>query len=925
MRTRALQRQLRRALGLPDDQLDGLLEALAAPGTPAGQAAAARVAAALPRLLADVDETYLQSERDLELRARSLELSSTELTAANRKLLDDAATATQAVASLHQSAASLMRGAGLLDEPPAAGDLLGLSTLVQQLIKDHLDVRSRLADGEAKFRSLVSNLPGCVYRVRLAPTTTLDFVSDGVAELTGWSVQDWHEAPAELARRSGAPLVFLDGRAGTTALTTDDAYEVEYQLTRADGTRRWVTERGRTGQDANGDVWWTALVLDNDAVHRTHAELASARSHLEAAKDQAEQANRAKSEFLANMSHEIRTPLNGILGMLDLTLATALTEEQHENLHLARTSAGILLELINDILDLSKIEAGRLDLELIPFSIRGLIRETVRPLAVRADEKTLAFDCRIAPDLPEYIVTDPSKLRQVVTNLVSNAIKFTNNGGIRVEVEAGPQAAAGEPTIKISVSDTGVGIPRETQARIFEAFAQGNSATTRVFGGTGLGLTISRRLVRLLGGEVEVDSVPGQGSTFSFWFRAPAPSVEQAPLALDGSSLRGQRVLVLDPDRASATWLQRVLEGHDARVECEYDVPAAERVTAANRYDVVLFELGFSQAHGFECVTRLRAAQPDAAIVLLSGAGRRGDGARAHQAGAHAYLSKPLSERDLLDGIILSVQASRGHDRPGAVVTNHVVAENRPRLRVLVAEDNTVNQKLLSRMLEREGHAFQLTSDGEEAVQAFTTDEFDVVLMDLQMPVMDGLEAARRIRALERREGRRPTPLVALTANAMSEARDACLAAGIDGYMTKPIALDKLNRELSKYARPRQVPATTPPPVVVVAPSADFDPEMFIELIRIFVYDSLERLDVLSAALAGGDAFAVAAEAHAIKGAAAAVQAKALVSLAATIEREARSHRLEHAVREVVRLEAGVRRLGERWLRARPRPSLAAG
>jgi two-component system, sensor histidine kinase and response regulator len=905
LRTRALQRQLQRALGVAAEDLPAIMAALADADSPNGRVASARLAAALPRFLNEIDDSYAQSERDLELRARALELSSAELTAANQQLRSDAAAVAQVIHNLQISAAALATTPIHTTAGEAFNDVVGLSALIHRLIDDHVGMRTQLASGEAKFQTVIANLPGCVYRVRVEPTVQLDFVSDGIEQFIGWTPAQWRNDPLGLCAQVGGPYLLRRDFGPVQDLAAGEAYEVEYQLRCADGRTRWVVERGRSYCSDDVETWWTAIILDNDVAHRAQEEIASTRARLLAARDQAELANRAKTEFLANMSHEIRTPLNGILGMIDLTLGTALNFEQHENLQLARMSAGLLLELINDILDLSKIESGKLDLDLIPFSVRGMVREAIRPTAVRAEEKGLAFDCTIAADVPDYVVSDPSKLRQVITNLVSNAIKFTSTGGVHVEVTAAPGRFGIAPVLQIAVFDTGIGISPERQAAIFEAFAQAETTTNREFGGTGLGLTISRKLVRLLGGEITVSSIRGEGSRFAFTFEAKPAEGDLRRVNVEADALMERKILILDMDSTSATWMQRCLTHCGSLVDVIHDVDAAKVALAENHYDAVLFDLNFGR--GFDCVAELRRLLPDAAIVLLSGAGRRGDGARAQGAGAHAYLSKPLSERDLVEGLALSLRSISGIDRGAPVVTSHLLAENRTRVRILVAEDNLVNQRLMTRLLEREGHSFYIAANGDEAVQAFASSIFDMVLLDIQMPIMDGLEAARQIRAIERKQGRRPTPLLALTANALSQSRDACLAAGIDGFMTKPIAIEKLNREFARHIAGIRAVGTAPnlaPVVDLILTDGDSG-----ELRQLFVSDSLARLDVLHAALMCGDAVTVAAQAHAIRGAAASMKAMSLALLAGAIERAGMSDQLDTISATVEQLRDGVRLL----------------
>ncbi|MBP8810752.1 MAG: response regulator [Kofleriaceae bacterium] len=772
-----LVRQLRRAFGLRANEVDGFLADLAAaPDQP--------LAAGLTRLIDTLGDAYAQHDRDQVLRQRALELSSAELTTANQRLLADRASVAEAIHNLRDSARALTgRDADLAAAP--GDDLVALSESLRDLARRNHEMQAQLASSEVKIRSLIANVPGCVFRLRLRPTVEVDFVSDGIAELSGYPIAAWRQAPQELGRAIGGPHLFL--RAEELAATGGEAYEVEYPLTMADGRRRWVIERGRVCCELDGQLWWTALVIDNDVARRARDELARARQGLVLAKDEAERANRAKTEFLANISHEIRTPLNGILGMLDLALGDDDSVEHREHLGLARSSAGVLLELINDVLDLSKIEAGKLELDEVPFAPRSLIRETLRPLALRAAERGLEFTVEFAPGVGDGLVGDASKLRQVLTNLASNAIKFTAQGSVAVRV-APAVVGVDEPGLKIEVRDTGIGIAPSRHAAIFEPFAQASSSTPRQYGGTGLGLTIVRRLVQLLGGTITLVSEPGRGSTFAF--TVAARPVEAAPASEHAGVAIGRRLMILDDDPASVGWLAAALRRRGADVATSL-AELGEAARGGPMVDAVLVRGDSPRA--LEVAAEVARRQPAAKLVLLSALDRRIDRARARAVRPRACLVKPFDEAEALEAIAEALQPSRPTPVSDAATPSRG-------LRVLVAEDNVVNQKLIARFLERDQHAYHLVGDGAAAVDAFKTERYDVVLLDLQMPVLDGVEAARAMRAHERFGQLVPTPIIALTGNALSEARDACLAAGIDAFMTKPIALDRLRRELVRYA-----------------------------------------------------------------------------------------------------------------------------
>jgi PAS domain S-box-containing protein len=775
-----------------------------------------------------------------------------------------------------------------------------------------------LRDSEALYQSLVKSLPLNVLRKdrsgRFTFANEKSCVTLGRPEAEVLGKTDFDLFPLELAGKYA--------RDDQVVLETGQVFEDVEEHVRSGGDRLFVQVLKAPVFDSLGHIVGIQVIFW-DVTQRKQAE-----SELKKAKEAAEAASRAKSQFLANMSHEIRTPMNGIIGMTELALQTDLTIDQREYLNTVRISAEGLLRVINDILDFSKIEAGKLDLDNVEFRLRDSLGDTLRTLAMRAHSKNLELACHVAPNVPDALIGDPLRLGQVITNLVGNAIKFTERGEIVVDVQQ-ESNGDGPVCLRFAVRDTGIGIPPHKQQSIFDPFVQADGTMTRKYGGTGLGLAIVVRLVEMMGGRMGLDSTPEVGSTFSFTACFGRQEVEGGlRIPARPASLADMRVLIVDDNTTNRLILEEMVASWQMKpTAVESGAAALSELRRAcdggEPYPLVILDGMMPEMDGFTLAEQIKQ-HPDyagATIMMLTSADRQEDAGRCRQLGVASYLVKPIKQSDLLDAIVRVMGTLASDERESVSLAPPTPdSETRPRrLRILLAEDNIVNQKLATRLLERRGHEIAVVDDGKQAVAALARGGFDLVLMDVQMPEMDGFEATAHIRAREAETGGH-MPIVAMTAHAMKGDRERCLVAGFDGYVPKPVRANELFAAIESLT-PGEPTSGTPvheedgrAPADVMDRQAALarvngEHALLQELAGLFLEDCPKLMADIRHAVSTRDAARLRRAAHTLKGSAGNFAAGAAAKAALILEMCGKENNLTNVDAALDRLEQEMERL----------------
>jgi len=738
-------------------------------------------------------------------------------------------------------------------------------------ISERKKAEASLIESESRYRTLVETIPNGL--VELDISATITYLNASFCKIYGYSKEElvgstlWDIIID--SEQSKVQKIFISLLRGTSK-----TFPIIFKGRRKDGILIDVQLDWNYKRDENGRVaGFIAIIADITEKLTTELELKNA-------KEAAEEANRAKSEFLANMSHEIRTPMNGIIGMTHLLYNTELNGQQHEFLELIKLSADNLLALINDILDFSKIEAKKLELEKIDFLLRDSVNHTVKALMYKVMQKGLKVYVDVNPSVPNSLVGDPGRFRQIITNLLSNAIKFTEKGEINVRADLETKTDD-TVTLLFSVSDTGIGIPQEKQAAIFEAFTQADSSIARKYEGTGLGLTISRQLVELMNGKIWLESEHGSGSIFYFTAKFGISKSGRKFSLARLEKLRGVKVLVVDDNSTNRKFLEGLLKNWMLDATFAENAFVAldmvdESLKTGKLFEIMLIDINMPEMDGWKFSEKIRAISKykNARIIIMPSAGLRGDIEQSIRLGISAYLIKPVIAGELEEALLMIVSDTAQTN--AKLITQHSIRENKQRLNILLAEDEIVNQKIATKLLEMHGHAVSVAHNGRQAFDLVRNEKFDMIFMDVQMPEMDGLEATCKIRELEKDSGRH-IPIVAMTAFAMKGDRERCLNAGMDAYISKPLEIEEIfsvidglffsagsERSLTKHETRRQMQPSFDEAAFISSQKGDI--KFSIELVETFMQTVSNYLADIKNAVEKYDSRSLKKAAHTLKG-----------------------------------------------------------